>query len=223
MPSCKVCPQEIELSEALVGSVIYCRGCHRRLAVGMNPEQGAGEEGLTLSLALCAECGARATAEDLCCTTCGTALLASDAEVAEQHRRIEQLRKQGRTAEQRRQSAELGDNVERASEVLLMLAVVFGTFGVVPELIATREGAVITSCAINLGLAVGFVALYFWSKRKPLPAVITALCIYLAVQIGDFLMDPRLLFSGAAVKLMVCSALLLGIRSALKRQPKRSS
>jgi hypothetical protein len=68
---------------------------------------------------------------------------------------------------------------------------------------------------LNLFLAVVMLGLWLWSKRAALPAVITALGIYLAVQVASVLYDPPSLLQGILMKVFIIGALAKGVKSAL--------
>jgi len=68
---------------------------------------------------------------------------------------------------------------------------------------------------LNLMLAVVMAALYVWSKRALLAAIITALAIYVAVHVASALIDPTTLAQGVIMKVIIVAALVRGIKSAL--------
>jgi len=85
----------------------------------------------------------------------------------------------------------------------------------VGELRSALEQAPWQALGLNLFLAVVMLGLWFWSKRAALPAVITALGIYLAVQVGGALYDPASLAQGILMKILIIVALARGVKSAL--------
>ncbi len=68
---------------------------------------------------------------------------------------------------------------------------------------------------INLFLALVMLGLWIWSKRATLPAIITALGIYVAVIIASALYDPATLAQGIVLKVLVIAALAKGVQSTL--------
>ena len=68
---------------------------------------------------------------------------------------------------------------------------------------------------LNLFLALVMLGLWMWSKRAVLPAVITALVIYVAVQVTNLIVDPASIVQGVLVKIVVIGALVRGVSSAL--------
>jgi len=68
---------------------------------------------------------------------------------------------------------------------------------------------------LNLFLALAMLVLWMWSKRSLLPAIITALGIYVAVIVAGALYEPKSLLQGVIVKVVVILALAKGVRAAL--------
>jgi hypothetical protein len=68
---------------------------------------------------------------------------------------------------------------------------------------------------INLILATIMAGLYVWSKRAVLAAVITALGIYVVVQVVSALIDPATLAQGIIMKIIIIAALVKGVKAAI--------
>ena len=68
---------------------------------------------------------------------------------------------------------------------------------------------------LNLFLAAVMAGLWVWAKRAVLPAVVTALAVYVAVQVGNVVMDPKTIVQGIFVKVIAIIVLVRGVRSAL--------
>ncbi len=68
---------------------------------------------------------------------------------------------------------------------------------------------------LNLFLAAVMCGLWIWSKRAVVPAIITALGIYVAVIVASGLYDPTTLVQGIFLKIIVIVALVRGVQSAL--------
>jgi hypothetical protein len=69
---------------------------------------------------------------------------------------------------------------------------------------------------LNLFLAAVMVGLWVWSKRAVLPAILTALGIYVTVQVASLLFDPATIAQGIIMKVIVIAALVKGVKSALE-------
>jgi uncharacterized membrane protein len=88
----------------------------------------------------------------------------------------------------------------------------------VGELRAALEKQPYQVLGLNLLLAVVMAGLWVWSKRTLLPAIITALGIYVAVQLASAMYDPTTLAQGVILKVLVIAALVKGVQSALAAQ-----
>ncbi len=66
-------------------------------------------------------------------------------------------------------------------------------------------------------LAIAFIyfGLWIWAKKAPLPALYSALAIYVLMQIGIAVIEPQQLFQGWLWKAIICSGLAAGIRANL--------
>lgn len=85
----------------------------------------------------------------------------------------------------------------------------------IAELRERIESEMVMSFAVNYLLAATFVGLYFWARKAPLPATVTALCIYLAVQVLNAIVDPATLIQGILFKVFCILGLIAGVRAAL--------
>lgn len=70
-------------------------------------------------------------------------------------------------------------------------------------------------------LAAIMLGLYFWSRRSPFPAILTALCVYLAVHALVAMVDPTTLFAGLPIKIVFIVALVMGVKVALRERTAR--
>ena len=71
---------------------------------------------------------------------------------------------------------------------------------------------------VNLGLAAAMVGLAFWSRRAPLPALMTGAGIYAVVVVTNALISPATLGQGIIVKIIIVSFLWRAIQAALRQQ-----
>jgi hypothetical protein len=67
----------------------------------------------------------------------------------------------------------------------------------------------------NVALAAMMVALHVWSRRSPLPALVTGLAIFVTVHAVSAVVDPKTLFMGLIIKIAAIVAFVQGIRAAL--------
>jgi hypothetical protein len=68
---------------------------------------------------------------------------------------------------------------------------------------------------VNLILSALMLVLAWWSKSRPLPAILIATAIFVVVQVTGAIMDPKMLTQGIIVKALVIAALARGIKGAI--------
>lgn len=105
------------------------------------------------------------------------------------------------------------EQVRKARHALLIVA----ALNMIPYLISGDAVLIVTGLVISCM----FLGLAFWTKRKPLPAIITALSLYGLLILLAAIENPASLFSGIILKVIVISALIYALR-ALK-QPVTST
>lgn len=71
---------------------------------------------------------------------------------------------------------------------------------------------------VNIILTVIYVALGFWSKKKPLAAIFSGLVLYVTVIVLNGLIDPSTIFKGIILKGVVLFYLGKGLYSAKAAQ-----
>jgi hypothetical protein len=62
---------------------------------------------------------------------------------------------------------------------------------------------------------VAFIGLWFWSKRNPFAATLTALIVFVTLHLVDAAVDPTALFRGILMKIIVVVLLVNGIKAGL--------
>ena len=72
---------------------------------------------------------------------------------------------------------------------------------------------------IPMGIGVIFLGLWFWAKKAPLRALVTALALFVTVHAVDALVDPKALMRGVILKVLVIAGLAGGIKAALEIGP----
>jgi hypothetical protein len=68
---------------------------------------------------------------------------------------------------------------------------------------------------VNLLLSVIMLVLAWWSKWKPLSAILIATAIYAAVQVVGAIVDPMTIMQGIILKIIIIGVLVKGIKGAL--------
>jgi len=76
---------------------------------------------------------------------------------------------------------------------------------------------------IDAFVALGFLTLAFWSKKKPLMAFSIALAFYAIVIIGYIIIDPSNFFKGIIIKVLVVVALVKAINGAKQYEEVKAS
>jgi RNA polymerase subunit RPABC4/transcription elongation factor Spt4 len=68
---------------------------------------------------------------------------------------------------------------------------------------------------VNYLLALAMFGLSFWARKSPFPAMMTALCLYLAVNVLNAIVEPASLAQGWLVKILFVAAMIGGLKAAL--------
>jgi hypothetical protein len=63
----------------------------------------------------------------------------------------------------------------------------------------------------NVGLAIVYIGLYFWARRNAFKATIVALLLFVAIIVGDAMLDPSTLTNGVIVRALFIAALVKAI------------
>lgn len=196
----------------------------------------------------CASCGGAVVAEDTFCNHCGANLSAAaeqEQRVSENRNLSEQRRGrrghmhrhnkilsasrilvalcllflvagtwQGvvtkRTADQAREEL----SIMRADEVLDLDDATM----TVAELRRSIDLEVAVAFGVHYMLAAIMLALFFWARRSPFPAMLTGLCVYLVVVVLNGIVEPQTLAQGIIIKILIISGLVGGLRAALAQR-----
>ena len=68
---------------------------------------------------------------------------------------------------------------------------------------------------VNFTLTVIFIGLYFWARKAPFPAIVTAFAVFVVVHFVNFLFDPTTIVQGLLIKIIGVAVLVAGIKAAL--------
>lgn len=77
---------------------------------------------------------------------------------------------------------------------------------------------VVAVLIVNIILAGIYLGLGFWSKSKPLAAIISGLSLYVLTYILNGIVDPITLAQGIIIKIVMVGLLIKGIKSALEAE-----
>lgn len=100
--------------------------------------------------------------------------------------------------------------------------VVEGKTYTLPELLKEIDREVMMVFAINYFLAVVMFGLFLWSRKAALPAMVTGLCVYIAVIALSAAIEPKSLMQGVLIKIIAIVVLVSGIKAALQERDERS-
>jgi hypothetical protein len=67
-------------------------------------------------------------------------------------------------------------------------------------------------------LALAYFGLWWWAKTRPLPATLSALILFIAVQMLNVALDPESLAKGLLIKILILAALISAVNAAQKYQ-----
>ncbi|HXX94777.1 MAG TPA: hypothetical protein VEN81_14180 [Planctomycetota bacterium] len=67
-------------------------------------------------------------------------------------------------------------------------------------------------------MALAYYGLWWWAKARPLPATLSALILFIAVQMLNLAFDPALLLQGILIKVLILAALIGAVNAAQKYQ-----
>lgn len=71
---------------------------------------------------------------------------------------------------------------------------------------------------VPVGFGLVLIGLCFWARRSPLPAFITALCLFLMMHAASAIVDPKTIVQGIPVKVLFILAMVAGIKAALAQR-----
>jgi hypothetical protein len=108
-------------------------------------------------------------------------------------------------------------HIRNARIILFILAGIFllGLFSVIPF---DANPLKLVMAGIMVLFAAAYIALAFWTKKKPYTAILTALILYISLQVLSFLLQPASIFQGWILKIIIILLLLLGLRNAKESQ-----
>jgi uncharacterized membrane protein YeiB len=100
--------------------------------------------------------------------------------------------------------------------------VVEGKTYTLPELQKEIDREVMMVFIVNYFLAVVMFGLFLWSRKAALPAMVTGLCVYIAVIALSGALEPESLYKGILIKIIAIAVLISGIKAALQERDERS-
>lgn len=89
---------------------------------------------------------------------------------------------------------------------------------VVSDLLAQVERERLQGFVVPIGLGLVFLGLYFWGRRAPVPAITTALLLFVTVHTIEAVIDPVTILRGIVLKLFFVAGLVGGLKAALAQR-----
>ncbi len=108
------------------------------------------------------------------------------------------------------------NQVRKAGNTLFYLAGVFALGGIVFFVLRKDDPDVAAISITDFILAILFLLLGEYSKKKPLACIISGTCLYVIVQVLNFAIAPSSVISYIWIKIIIIGFLIKGIKSALE-------
>lgn len=100
--------------------------------------------------------------------------------------------------------------------------VVEGKTYTVPELHKEIDRDLAMVFVVNYFLAAVMFGLFLWARKAALPAMVTGLCVYVAVIALSGAIEPKSLVQGLVIKIIAITVLVSGIKAALQERDASS-
>ncbi|MBD1384948.1 hypothetical protein IDJ75_06635 [Mucilaginibacter rigui] len=155
----------------------------------------------------CASCFNEVINDDVFCTSCGYPIKGT-----EQEQRIFLSHIEANNIDYK----DYNDKVKRAGNSLYYLAGFSLLGGIISFFLKQDDPNVLAYTLPSIILAVLFLALGSYSRKKPLACIVSGLVLYLIVQILLIIDNPVNIASGIIVKIIIIGYLINGIKSALE-------
>jgi hypothetical protein len=108
--------------------------------------------------------------------------------------------------------------IKSAGTTLYVLAGFFLLFGLGYFFINagtnTSSGVLITNAIV----AIIFLLLGYWSKKKPVAAIISGMVLFILVQLLSIFEDPSNIYKGIIIKIIIIGYLIKGMKSAFEAE-----
>ena len=153
----------------------------------------------------CPECGKMHETQNKFCSNCGYPVFGSEDEIRKfKYKKLER----------EQDKIDLEGKVNSARSSLFVLAGLMGVFGAIMIGLNKEESvALLVQYLVMAGI---FLGLGFWSKQKPFAALLTGLIVFISMQLLLMIYDPKSVFSGIIIKVVVIIYIVKGVSSARK-------
>ena len=106
--------------------------------------------------------------------------------------------------------------LRQAANTLYYLSGIFVLSGIIQFFVNKDDPAVLAYVLPSIILAIVFLALAGYTKKKPLACIICGFSLYVIVQILNAIADPKTIASGILIKIIIIGFLIKGIKSAIE-------
>lgn len=112
--------------------------------------------------------------------------------------------------------ADYNKKIRTAGNSLYYLAGIFFFWGVLSYFTTKDSPTAFGYLLISLILAIIFLVLGGYSRKKPLACIISGLCLYIILQVLNAIDNPATILSGIIVKIIIIGYMIKGIKSAIE-------
>lgn len=167
-------------------------------------------EEILIKSTTCSNCESEMRAENTFCTSCGFPDLGTEQQRSSFHaKRVLDIRSSGEALK----------HIKSGRNSLFAIAALSLVFGFI-SFYSLRD--VVTLVATSV-LSIFYIALAFWSQKKPLMAFLLATLLFLTNIVTSALMDTSTLYKGIILKGIIVFYLFKGIQSALELRKLRKA
>ncbi|HJP63349.1 MAG TPA: hypothetical protein VJ844_07890 [Mucilaginibacter sp.] len=157
--------------------------------------------------ALCNSCFTKIDLDDQFCNNCGYPLKGTPEEqrIFQSTRVVNEI-----------DMADYKKKLTNAANTLYYLCGIFVIYGLITFFLKKDDDDVLAYVLPNFILAIVFVALGGYTKKKPLACLISGFSLYIIVLILNAVNSPATLIQGIIVKVIIIGFLVRGIKSAIE-------
>ena len=116
---------------------------------------------------------------------------------------------------QKSEAEKAKENLAKFEDSFIIEKPLNGKIYTIGELKTKIDQEVLLVFLTNYFLAIVMFGLYLWARKSPFPAMVTALCVYLAVIVLNAIISPITIIQGIIIKIIFITALIAGIKSSL--------
>lgn len=115
----------------------------------------------------------------------------------------------------------LNKKIKSAGTTLYVLSGLFIVYGLIMFAVNSGNDSSSPLLITNGILSIIFLLLGFWSKSKPVAAIISGLSLYALIQILNVIVEPTSILKGIIIKIAIIAYLIKGLQSAFEAEKIR--